>query len=755
MTATTSAQTKSFFGKRFMTDIRENKKTLIINLMLELLGLPLFSVLAIIAIYIDEAETKIDMLDNWAAILLPFSRISVLTILTSILLGIVIAHLNFSYLSKKSKADMNYGLPLSNTQRFFADYLSGLAIYIVPVFIAIILSFVILGIGSAIIDMSVFWEDALVPIVKAGFIAIVGMIMLYTVSVFALVFCGSPFEVSFSHVAINILIPATIGCVWLAIVTSTSYGMVGESIFYSPVFTATSPFGAVVFFFMYFIGAYDASTIEESSYYNSMYIRWMIAAVIMIAVYLLASYLLYKFRKAESVSKPYVYKAFFYAIGASAVFCIISLLIATGINTVAAAIAGVIICGVGWFIMEVITRRGFKRFWTAIVGFAATICVVFLICVICRITDGFGASRYVPAAISVESVSVDLNNSSLLPDEIDSNVEFSDKDVIKAVTAFHKEAVDRHYNFDDYTYNITENIHNDSTNRYDKQSVEITYHTIYGSTVMREYSVMSSMLSDMVEAVLCSDEYAEIASREVALSLINAEAEDRFTYVYTPNNKKNGRLYIMNKLGDEVTSVALRADSVEEFRNAYKNDLMEMSQEELENGSVYCYIGSDYWVLDSFENTIGFLEARDITLSPIGRNDITDGGVQVNGKDYWSTNEIEIISDPFFYTSTDIFRTREDKYYYYNGESQDGVAEVDGITTAFASSYSNYYYGASEDDYIVDKNFVKLINASTPFMFNEKPIAVIYIDNQSMTYYIRDTAENRELLNSISKVPNK
>ena len=37
MTATTSAATKNYFGKRYLTDILENKKVLIINFVLELL----------------------------------------------------------------------------------------------------------------------------------------------------------------------------------------------------------------------------------------------------------------------------------------------------------------------------------------------------------------------------------------------------------------------------------------------------------------------------------------------------------------------------------------------------------------------------------------------------------------------------------------------------------------------------------------------------------------------------------------------
>lgn len=48
MTAVTSSKKANFFGTRYLNNISGNKKQFIINIVLELLGLPVFSVIAII-----------------------------------------------------------------------------------------------------------------------------------------------------------------------------------------------------------------------------------------------------------------------------------------------------------------------------------------------------------------------------------------------------------------------------------------------------------------------------------------------------------------------------------------------------------------------------------------------------------------------------------------------------------------------------------------------------------------------------------
>lgn len=743
MTATTST-TKGFFGKRFLSDIVENKKILIVNFVLELLGLPVVSIIALIFAGLEQRRDTLSSVEferqymYLYLLLIPFLLIAIGTILISLMLGFVIALFHFNYLYRKSVVDMHYSLPLSNTQRFFADYLSGLGIYLVPVIISVILSFMILGAGSMFVDLSDYWS--IIPsVIKAGFIVIVGMILLYTLSVFSIVFCGSTFEAIFGILALNVMIPSTIACVWLAVINTSTYGMVGENIFSSPIFTSTSPLGAVVFFFMYFFNSVDS---DASSFYNTMYIRWMAITLVVIVLYLLVAFLLYKLRKAESVSKPYVYKSFFYIVCTMAVFCIMSLFISNGVNVIPA----IVLCAVGWFIIEVITRRGFKKFWTAPIGFTAAVLGVFIICGICELTDGFGASRRVPSALSVDSVTIEFNGNVLNCGEND--IEFRDKNVIKAVTEFNKEAVDRHFNYDNYKYKPIKDV-DDEYDYYDSVYVEITYQTLYGSTVMREYVVMSSMLDKVTEAILLSDEYAKYTADNIAISVIN-RYNAGYYYDYDQaikNSKKGGEIEIYNRIMMSEMTVSLSKDSVKELREAYEKDLLNMTASDLRSSKVYGYLGgSSFWVLESFENTIAFLNAHDIKISPLDENILNEFRSQgVN---------LDVVSNPRIYSSPyDFFSDNEwSRYYYgnkYYGSNKSELAEMDSIATAAVGSWYHYYSGEMNRYTPLNDELVEVLNNATPIIIGEKPIVAMSVGGY--TFYIRDTAENREIVNRYLK----
>lgn len=158
MTAATSNKIKSFFGTRFFNDIKSSKQLFIVNIVLQILGIPMLAVIAVVLMYIENLPEHNELMDVVSISCVPFVFISVGTVFLAICLGVVIAMLNFSYLYRKTIVDMHYSLPLTTTHRFFADFLSGLSIYIIPALGAIMLSLGILGVGSIITDMSEIWK---------------------------------------------------------------------------------------------------------------------------------------------------------------------------------------------------------------------------------------------------------------------------------------------------------------------------------------------------------------------------------------------------------------------------------------------------------------------------------------------------------------------------------------------------------------------------------------------------------------------
>ncbi|MCM1133291.1 MAG: hypothetical protein NC340_07440 [Ruminococcus flavefaciens] len=706
MTAVTSSK-KNFFCTRYLNNLRSSNKLLIINSVLEILGLPVIAIILIIGFYFEGKElTDAERItqDIVMAGCIPFAMIACCTIAASVLIGSLIALSQYSYLYKKTITDMNYSLPLSGTQRFFADYLSGFTIYIGIPLVSVALSLLILGVGSIFVDMSELWK--VMPfILSLVFIVIAAMIEYYTISIFALTFCGNTFESHFSVLAFVIMIPATIGCLWFAVTESSTFGMVGDAIFQKSIFTTTSPVGAFAFFVMYIDLYGEVGT-------SSMYAKWMIITLLVTALYLGGAYLLQRFRKAEDVSKPYVYRSFFYILMTMGTFCVLSMFIMSD----AFIVAGIVLCAIIWFIMEIITRRGFKKFWTAPISFTVAVVSVFGVCWLCDVTDGFGASKRVPSAINVSSVSINLGN---LAGNYMEDIDFKDKDVIKEAIALNKEIVDRHYNPEDYSYNTVPESYEDY-GKTDDYLIEFEYTKLSGSTVSRRYRINSGMADGLVKAIVMSDEYAYYQATSIG----------RYEVYEVGSNKNNYRISVMDKLMlKEADDKKVSEKQLDEIRNAYIKDMQAMTEEELLNGDVYCFI-DQVWVLESFENTISLL---DTNVPEISTSTFSDRGLFV---------EFDVNPEILTYVQTYINgENGTSNYYYYNNDDEYPAAFADKITRIYPAMT---YIDNSATVGIGKKNVIEILNNCTPIIIGEMPLAVVNVDGRN--FYLRNTPENAELL---------
>lgn len=703
MTATTSSKSPSFFGKRFKNNFRENKRSFIVHLIMSILGLPALAVVAIIAFYNETQYYNLkaiseEVYDSISAGCGAFAAVGVLCFIISLFLGMTLALTNFKYLYKKSITDMNYALPLSGTQRFFADYLSGCIMYIAPIFGAILLSIAILGIGTPIVpELNEFWKN-FDFVLKVIFIVLIAIIQFYTLTVLAIVFCGNTFESIFSIFAFNVLIPASIACVWVALCQSYAYGIDQSAIFYNNIFTSTSPIGSISFFFIV------AESIDYTNSFNAfLYTKWIIITLAVTALYLIAAYLLYRHRKAEDVSKPYVYKSAFYAIMTMGTFCILSLFI----NFEGFLAAGIVLCGIVWFIMEVITRRGFKKFWQAGLGFGAAVISVIVLCSLFSSTKGFGIAKKVPSTASVESIAIRAGITDY------GKMIFRDKKVIEEAVKLHEELVDRHFNQEEYTYN-TVNFDEYYPNTVD-DSIYLQYSTYTGSTISREYNVPSNMSAELKKAILLSDDYAEQICKEM------------FLYEIEYYNEHGHKIDFMDKSGDYQNRKIAKSTYIA-IRDAYKKDLMNMTEDDLLNAKYIGMISNKYFVLETFDNTISILESLGINCGDLTTEDFP--------------SVIDIAISPKFYSSaysifTDDYTKNE--YYYYN--------YYENFTVLDSISGMEIYYNGDTKTVKISYTMSELINRSTPMVFGEMPIAVFKVNGEVLC--LLDRGDNKELLDSL------
>ncbi|MBQ8961158.1 MAG: hypothetical protein IJ071_08085 [Ruminococcus sp.] len=747
MTAATSTKNKSYFGRRFATRLAESKKLLIVNFVFSLLGLPLLSLVFVLMEYYDKKNVSIYEVFQPDAYL----AIGAVAVFASFAMGLIIALFHFRYLYQKQLVDMNYSLPLSSGQRFFADYLSGLFIYLLPIAVGTVISYGIVLIGEASFGGSAI-TDMLGHITVSGIIVVVGLIMLYTFAVLGIVFCGSTFEAIFSIVALNVMIPATIACLWIAMIYSSAFGIDESSIIKSLFFTATSPFGAGVFFGDYLS---NGEFIVMGNYGAPMatwnYFSWLITAAAVIFIALLAAFLLYKKRKAEDVSKPYVFKSYYYAIITMAVFCILSLFISDGDNI----IAGIIICAVGWFLMEVITRRGFKKFWTAGVGFALAVGSVFVICAVCKATDGFGASRKVPSASSISSVEIGSYSYASFGSGI-SVFTTDDPEVIDQVIKLHEEIIDRHFHSENYEY---EQFSEDSSENYfvSDCSFNVSYRMKSGSTLSRRYTINTAMMTDLMKAVYLSDDYAKDASERFFMNMANTSDEWFRSYEDAEKYATKGIVGIEDKLMLTGDALNVKKDDMIQLRDAYRRDLEAMTAEELSSGEVFCYVG-DNWVLDSFKETKSVLLS--MGYSPDDMDEAYLKNVFSNGN---YDPSIYIYSD--FELCSHISSNMSDtgNFFSYYGD-EDWHLDKEKTMSQFGFAYRNDYYGYGyyEDGQSNYNNGVMFINSRTEYdkadvaqllghltslVFDERPIAVVTINGS--IYCLKDTPENSALLEKV------
>lgn len=705
MTATTSSKKTSYFGKRYKNNFRQNKRAFIIHIIMELLGLPLLAVVGLIAAYLEELDVPYENVAPIYSGCSAFLIVGIICIAISLFLGMTIALNHFNYLYKKSITDMNYALPLSGTQRFFADYLSGFTMYLAPAVGGILLAIAILGIGTPIVGeeiMAEFWENFNL-VLRYISIVLVAMILFYTLSVLAITFCGNTFEAIFSIIAFNVLIPATVACVWVALCQSYPYGIDEGGIFYKNIFTSTSPVGAASFFILY---AFNLSYGETQSFASFLFAKWIIITLIVSAIYLAAAYLLYRHRKAEDVSKPYVYKTAFYGIMTMAVFCILSLFFTLD----GFLAAGIVLCGIGWFIMEVITRRGFKKFWQAGIGFAAAVISVVILCNVFTATKGFGMAKNVPSAASVESVTISCIGCSELI--------IRDRKVIEETVKLHKELVDRHFNQENYSYNT---VYNPAYYRTYDSDISIDYSTYTGSTITRDYTLPSGMLGELTKAILLSDEYAKETYNEM------------FTFQYNIVNKvygdieKNISIEFYDKTGEYQGKPADKA-ILDAIRLAYYNDLSAMTEDDLLNAKFYGTLTDGAFVLETFENTIAVLEELGFQVGDVSVEDFTT---------------ISYEKYPVFHSNAKaIFEADYSEVNYYYGYSDaDEKTIVDSITSV------RYVYH-DEGRYVTsNETSIELLNRSTKIVLGEKPIAAIIANGEC--YYLLDRGDNKELLEQL------
>lgn len=569
----------NFIKARIKTNFIENRKLFTVICILHAIGYPLIMALGVYEEYYYETHQNSTHYPDTSLLMVA----GVIAGIVALCAGMVIAMNVFKYLYKKSYVDMNLSLPLTAKQRFFTDFLSGLVMYIVPALCAWIIGDLIglIGLGLDIDNMS----EVLNTMNRCGLCVIMAMILFYTFTVFCTVCCGNIVETIASSFLINIVVPMFLFVLGLCICQDYPYGVSSEAIMFEQIFF-TSPVGCIIFAVFSVDSYYIAST------NNPYLVFWLISIILYTAVIITVSYFLYKKRKAESVSKPYIYKFLYYALTSAILFSIISIVSLDSQDFFSAIFIGAII----YFIFEVITKRGFKKFHYSVIRYIGTVMAIMIVVTSSNITKGFGIYKYVPNPAGVSQVNFQTNyyisNSNYTFENI-----YSDKNVIKAITEVHKSYVDQYENTENYNFNYAEDVRSrNSTYTVQNQVyVRFQYYMKNGNIVPREYEITYEDYYKIISAMMLSEEYRE-------------KAEKQIKFIYETSSVESKWLSFKESKTDKEFSNEISEKKVDELITAYQTDLENMTLEDYYSSQTIGFIYDSFEIRETFSNTIAIIK---------------------------------------------------------------------------------------------------------------------------------------------------
>lgn len=556
-----------------------------------------------------------------------FAVIGVITTAVAGFMGIFIAIDSFSCLHNKSVVDMKLSLPLTASQRFFSNFLSGLAAYIGPFLAAQVVS--LLGIAYGFIFMEGrtfeepwygsegiryreytchFFSEALPMLLKLIIAGILVMLMLYTVTVLVTVCCGSKFESIAYTILINIMIPLTVYLVFMSMFSGL-YGIdMSDKIMGIIMFT--SPAGGIVAA----VGMVLGNGMLMNNFYMN-YLVWGICYFLITAGIGAGAFFLYKKRRAEQVSKPFVFKLLYYIISTAAVFCIYSVFYYNEVGLVPAILTTVIV----YIILEVAANRGFKKIWLSLIKYAGAMAASVLIIFAAQETEGFGMVTRVPDISQVKYA--ELNYGGFygmlhLPREYDesgswriSYLELDEKENIETIISAHQNIVDEKNRKEPITR--------------PGNSVEIRYHLKSGGTLVRQYHSTPAEAAEILGRLDLTEEYRTQLAEKYKNEILTAKKDHLLMYEYNSEFVTKMQFYLseatqeyMGKNDTILVSKLIDRDFFEQLAEAYAKDIMNITEENYYRSTaknVYRLVvqygtSFDLRIPETFDNTLELLE---------------------------------------------------------------------------------------------------------------------------------------------------
>lgn len=575
---------------------KTNIRFFFVDLALHILALPLILLTVMITIGSDHTISGYNTL---------YVVLGVACTALGAAMGIGIAITFFRELYDKQQTDLRYSLPMSASQRFLSQYLSGLTVYLVPFIIAQVFSVILLFIGHAAFDGKTFiidpmtlgtsepvtwycdiFSETLIPCsIKLIFGGMIIMLMLYTVFIFAMTCCGSLFE-TLAYGIISEGAAAVLLLLFYNYVMATNgFGIeINGRLF--DLIGCTSPAGGI-YGLITTLEPFSGELIGVS---QQSFGIWAAVMLIITAVFFVGALMLYRRRKAEMTGKPFAFRPFFYVILFVVSACTAMMLSGFESDTKRSVVP--IICGtaVVYIMLEIASNRGLKNIKE--LGY---------ICLRCLVIGGLGAAVYfipifsdifgrvytVPEAEDV--VSVDVSYAGTFGDAVSVPVNITDSTEISRIISAHRMQLEAYRavsenealyfnsgNYpEDYTYTRYSGLSRaDNGSLYD---FAVTYHLKNGKTLSRYYNQLYKGTVRELEGLELCSEY-----KAATVKFVSDYISDTVT-----NYKRNIEAYIDSYGGEESYYSSMQSRGSE-----YKDYTLEY----LKKVTMYPTFGGEYMI---------------------------------------------------------------------------------------------------------------------------------------------------------------
>ncbi len=534
-----------------------------------------------------------------------------ISILASLVVGVsgIVIPLNFfDYLYQKTKIDDVLKLPLTRKELFFSDYLSGLILYVLPMIGQFLISMTLLLLRTTkvvnyLLRDNVIMNDSFQRVLRIAFFTylflLVGLIFLYTLTVLVLSCVGNTFEAITASLYINLLIPGVIYSIGY-LVLNRLFGISFRTLFQQLIYF-TSPGGVLGYLYTHL----------NTLLYSTTGLWTLFLALIMTVGILLLSYRNFVHRKAESVGTGFVNRIFYYFIMTSLTFLLAAFFYQLNINF----ITSISLLAFIFLTFEVITNRGFQKFYHSIVRFAIISAIAGCTIFVVDKTEGFGIVYRTTDISNINSVTIRYHGVLDPGTNYDAPITLKDQENIKAVLAFHRRVLDDYIESDKTNTNtamIKVPIQSAIESKYPEASVPEAIPEEYYYTYLPAYDI--EITFDVKNGVDYTRAYRVSFDQRMLLASIDLSDEyiDQLLGLYSNQDK----IMITDVFDYSGIRYPMSKEKITELYQCLAKDMKNLTMEQyLTPNKPTRYILGEIPILESYTETLAFLENNYVNLN--------------------------------------------------------------------------------------------------------------------------------------------